>query len=1487
MSPRPGGEADKFGARYEGAWTVWRVLDILRSAGTAITVEVAGELADGAEFLYERAHDSATEAHQVKRQQGTANGWTAKSLSDLGIWADARQHIEKAREFHFASTTPATKLNELADRARRSDSLEAFIKNGWLTRELKPQFDELAQPGIYRTPLQAWTMLRSIFFHWLDEDSLVNHNAGMSGLLLEGAAGRLAAIGLGDLVVQNLGVRLDSSEIEGQLSNYGLSRTSPARSFAWDTAIIDITDNWRASVRRELLIPMIARAEAGILVDHLTNELAPTSFLVGSAGGGKSATLMQAVDALLSRDMTVLSFRLDRIGEFSNTQELGQILGLDTTPVAALASKAKGQPCVLVIDQLDAVSLASGRIPTSFAAIEDLVREAAAFTNMHVALACRQFDVDNDYRIRTLQSRLRAETVTVAALTDTEVNAAVDAMGLDSLALGTRQRSLLRLPLHLVLLTEVADEPGALQFESTAHLFDAYWRRKRQMIEARKSDVRFMQVMAAVTTAISNKQQLAVSDTVLDAGNLAKDGDAFISEHVLVRDGQKIAFFHEAFFDYAFARQWAESEQTIVLFLTSREQALFRRAQVRQILHHLRDRDTQRYLSELRAALLSPDIRFHLKDAMMAVLGSLSNPTAAELSILLETAATDDDLAARAWQTLRSDDWFSLLDSEGELNRWLNSGVQHERDRAVQILGSAVRVDPNRVAEILQPYRTHHDYFEWVFRAARFADLQCSRPLFGLYLDAVRAGGSVDREHLLWPSVYTLADNEPSWAIELLKAYYVDWPGGLELNEEGKAARLSKNDHALFELIQKSAAAEPALFVASLLPYMLDVMRATVQADERPPGMPSDPHFSYYYEEMGSSNDADDALLVAMRSAIAALAKAGPDAARPTLEMLAEVQLSSAQSLLYRGLIAGGQAYADWSASLLLEGVNRLFCGTISNSVWVASQLMQVIAPNITRADHSALEDAVRDLRFEWEGRRGGYYAFTLLAALETERLSPVGKRRLGEYRRKFESAEPATPPGITGGWIRSPISNSATPHMSNENWLQAIARHDVDKTDYTKLTGGARELSHLLQQETKANPLRFAKLAIKFGSDMNSSYADAILLGIGEAEPVESVDQELVFGAVRHIASLRQSPNDRWLGHALRKYLKDAPLDLVEVIRDCAVSASDPMADRDEDDNEGYPGERLRSHGINSTRGSAAEELGNLLIYDTDGARTAVVEPVLEQLAEDPVIAVRSQVAHTIAASLRFARPTALAAFSKLVDCGDLLLAGSFVQRLMMYIGGSNTELALPVIERMIASEVGSVRQRGGALAMVAALDWSSRALLDQIMSSDDSASRKGVAGAAAARQSASQDAALAAETLTVLFNDTDKDVREAAAQVAPSLRDRALRPHAPMLLALINSASYEPATPQLFITLQHAPDDVGRIALCAAQRFIEVFGAAAGDVQTAAAGDTHYVIDLVIRGLAQSHDPTQRSALLDVIDKLMKIGAYGVTEAIDNAGR
>lgn len=360
-------------------------------------------------------------AHQVKRQHGTANEWKLPVLHANGVIAAARRHVAAGREYRFVSLVPARVLDELADRARRSD-LQSFVSNMLTNKDLRSGFDYLSGDEVCGSPEAAWIMLRGTSAHAIDERDLRDTNAALAGLLLEGADPKLAAVGLGDLVPQNLAVELDGAKIESLLEEYGLRRAQLVGSPAVTQSATALLTSWRSSIQRELLSPPIARAETDEILTTLAGE-DRLVFAVGAGGSGKSAVLHEVVNRAEQDGWTMLGFRLDRIAApFSSTVELGQRLGLDRSPVSILAAVA-GDPSLLVIDQLDAVSLASGRMPLTFEAVADLIREAGAFPEMRVLVACRKFDVDNDHRIRTLVEDRRAKRVDVPELSDEQVAA--------------------------------------------------------------------------------------------------------------------------------------------------------------------------------------------------------------------------------------------------------------------------------------------------------------------------------------------------------------------------------------------------------------------------------------------------------------------------------------------------------------------------------------------------------------------------------------------------------------------------------------------------------------------------------------------------------------------------------------------------------------------------------------------------------------------------------------------------------------------------------------------------------------------------------------------------------------------------------------------------------------------------------------------------------------------------------------------------------
>jgi len=239
------------------------------------------------------------------------------------------------------------------------------------------------------------------------------------------------------------------------------------------------------------------------------------------------------------------------------------------------------------------------------------------------------------------------------------------------------QVRLLSLPLHLRLLEEISGStPGvAVGFGTPDDLFDEFWRRKRQLVRDRLGGgpLRWTDVIDVLSDRMSDDQALSVPAEALD--DYEDEAISMASEHVLVLDGGRYAFFHEGFFDYAFARRFAERSGRLLPLLRESEQHLFRRAQVRQILRRTRARGWDRYIENLEDLLHGQDIRFHIKQVVFALLAGLEDPTPEEwdvLAPLLDGAGTAQ--GREVWNVLRSSAaWFRVADSLGLWERWLTN----------------------------------------------------------------------------------------------------------------------------------------------------------------------------------------------------------------------------------------------------------------------------------------------------------------------------------------------------------------------------------------------------------------------------------------------------------------------------------------------------------------------------------------------------------------------------------------------------------------------------------------------------------------------------------------------------------------------------------------------------------------------------------------------------------------------------------------------
>ena len=255
MAPRPGGETDKQGNKYELAWIIRYALYCIHDERRSLTAEdVDIELSKGSEFTY--ITSNGTEVHQLKRQDGNNNRWSIQKLNGLKIFEAAAGHVANGRQYHFVSLIPCGPLRELTDRARKSSDITNFTQL-WLTSELRAAFDELSATEVLGSAEAAWTTLRGMWFEVHDEHDIIQVNDMLAEQSLDGQAGHLTTLALGDILLNNLGKTLTRDNLLTELKKQGIL---PLRAKTRTTAreqTRTVTESWLSTIRRELLEPSI------------------------------------------------------------------------------------------------------------------------------------------------------------------------------------------------------------------------------------------------------------------------------------------------------------------------------------------------------------------------------------------------------------------------------------------------------------------------------------------------------------------------------------------------------------------------------------------------------------------------------------------------------------------------------------------------------------------------------------------------------------------------------------------------------------------------------------------------------------------------------------------------------------------------------------------------------------------------------------------------------------------------------------------------------------------------------------------------------------------------------------------------------------------------------------------------------------------------------------------------------------------------------
>ena len=1494
--PRPAGEAAKLGDRYEGVWTADTLLDVLDGEAESITVEPFDiHDAAGVEFI-KHLPDQTLEFHSVKRQK-PGNVW---SLADLARATSGPSVLESlaaklraspnARVVFVSGTTP-NELAELCDRADRSKTATAFGEYLTATPVLKKHFETKLLPlfagdfaSAYRG-LRRWKVAGSV------ESALiraVEHRIRRSLRRVDRAHLDARAVRLlfGELVLNWLGQKIDRGTVVEWLHERGLTE----REWARDADAVSSLDKRRASylrnVEAELVHPPIERAEARAAFDALRSNDRRHVVILGPAGLGKSCIVADVVRRLETTGVICLPVRLDIQTDALTSKQLGLAVDLPESPAVVLGGVAQGRPCVLVLDQLDALSFASGRNQRLWDAFEESLSEAAEYPNMRVLLACRVFDAEHDPRLRRLLAdEDRTTPVKLRRLAVEDVSNVLTAHHVDETKLSSAARDLLRLPLNLSLYVQgdPASQPG---FSTEQELLERYLQHKMRQAG---SDIRSIEVIYRLSDGLSRKQTLSAPVYVL--GDLQADADTLTTLHVLSREGDQYRFFHESFFDYCWARMFAQREQALLNFLLKSEQHLFRRAQVRQILSYRRNLARSDYLRDLQDILGDDRIRFHLKRLTLDWLRDLPDPDEAEWKIV-EPSQTGDNAPLTLGSDVlwRSVPWFDLLARVGVWRRWLASPDQAVVSRAIWLLSmnELLRARSADIAALFDEYvrgeRPWRAEFIALFRFGRVHD---SREMFDLLLWTVRTGRYDEGVNHDWSSFREMPDERPTWAAELIGAV-ID-----------RFLLIGKTDvRRPFgigpDFVVKTAKEAPSAFLRELLPRLAAALR-TPAADD-PSHLFGHPQWSIMPDR--HLLDFPDALRSAALHAMERLGRDEPDKLLASVSPLETVSHRTAERLLLYAWTQNGRKFADVAANFIVQSDDRLnigyhFWGSGNGHAATSRSVVSAIAPFCCETLYQRLENQILQLvpDYEKEARnRRGYISMLLLACLPAERMSLEATRRFAELKRKFPFERFAAPKPIECAFVAPPISRSASERLTDKNWISALtgtaSRRLSRRLDAGK--NGIYRLAPELRRRAQTEKLRFAELALRLPDSVPPAYFDAILSGItserqetGEENKLpetalQPVETETIARVIERLHDLPEKPCGKEIAWAIQRIAdRNPPERLLDIVSHYAINDADP-ADRDRGLTvNGKPASERDpySDGINSTRGAAAHAIAALLFANKSHYHS--LQPAIRALVADRSVAVRSCAVAPLVAMLNFDRPTAVKLFLLLCDGAQPVLKTPTVDEFLHYaVYDRYADLRALLLRMLQMADDAKARETAARQITVAAFH-EPLAIEDLgLVFAADATCRNASAGVYAHNLSIDRVADECRRHLPQFFDDEDKDVRATAADCFRRLSDAQLTREQPLMQRFIASRACLEHSEDLVIPLENSAATLPEIICSLPERLIAEHKSSGATEHIEQRRWIYHLPALVTRVYGQTSDAQQKVRCLNIIDEMLRLG-------------
>ena len=1230
MSLEPGGRSDKYGNNYENRYLAKLLLRLVKEELTSVTVEPLGENSNSVEFISEQK-DGTVKHYQCKASNTTHSSWSISDLRKYKVFQRAKEIIaaDIKNLYYFISPLQYNELDELCKRARTNSSPADFVTYQLTNTNIRSMFNDcVAEFGLdISTPLdveQAVYILSHCYFEQYitgtEADQELNEYIGMvfTGkasivrVLLEQYANDTACYGV-KITAKDVIDYLEAKDIH--VRNYHSDRTVLNR--------ISVLNNTHWDSYHAIHETLIHRTSTDSIVECIKEERSVV--LHGKAGTGKSGCLEEIILYLKKKGILYLSVKLDKHLPHKSADAYGEELGLPESPVYCLATLSAGKPCVLIMDQLDALRWTSNHSRDALDVCKELILQAEAINKyskgkISIIFASRTFDLENDKGLKELfapsksPSVLRWVKVNMDHFTKDEV---IQIIGQKYDCLTSRLQKLLLTPSSLYVWSKLEEDTQKNSISSVFELMDTWWQQIQQKcisVGLQSKDVASCKnkiVMSMESRAIFSLPQAIFIDQ-------ANEIDFLVSLGLLNynSDTKSISFTHQSFLDYFITadilKKIYSGYELKDLIGDRRDQTPLIRYRLLTVLQNLLESDFVLFAKQSSELLESSSVRFYFKCAVFEIISQCETPASEIYQII------DEYIQKPEWS-----DYITQVVFYGHPSFIMRlkslSGGNFPSDSILLLLKSINYKQSDFVTDRLLPFSLKNpEQDRKIFWTLCHDANDDSDNMFKLRVRLLQKNPTLFHNFF---GFHELIKRLSARAIDLFEVLIESWPSN-------KISNIYISDADNMTRYAKQYAWQ---IVTKLFPQICEITANY---------LPRWPHswWNNDYQDWTSNGYHESAvrsITEIVKDSFAECAQTTPEKLITFVKRLNYPISAVGHECIMHAILNLPISYADEAIEWLLTDIdNKIFVFSVREDDFLSytKQFLQKFTSlcdlNLFRMLEQyicAWKEPVEHMLYIFRERRevretihtSVYYAYwghfqkALLQSMDISRLSVYSKQLLDVVNRNPWIQLPYFYSGFTIGdakFVVSPVENY-TERLSDKTWLQIISTPQDKMSDrWSGSDKGAYhvEANHVafasaLGKQAKREPLRFTKLALSFPENCYEGYVSRVLYAFDDNTEKDEFDVGLVSKVIRRYGHSNNSDIAIAVSRIIKKRANEVwPDDIINIIEEIALNHPHPSKDEysitSNSDSKHKSAHSLLENSINCARGCALHAIAALL---------------------------------------------------------------------------------------------------------------------------------------------------------------------------------------------------------------------------------------------------------------------------------------------------